>query len=268
MPAFPLVQGSVGFGQTFATSTYGTTLTGGAANTQGIAVQLLAATDFDAHWIEVMVGNPSAAVSYAVNILIGAATEAILIPALTFRARAANDGGGRWLFPVFIPKASRIAASVQDSTGSSTCLVGVNLFNAGIGMGGLPSTVAQYGTLASSLGVNVDPGGSAHTDSGWVEITSATSWNHNWLALTVANTDTAFTAATKWLIDIGIGAATETVLVSDLPLGGAGTADVPRPDHVFHLPVFVTKGSRLTCRARCGITTDGDRDLFVTIHGA
>ena len=268
MPFLPLVQGSQGFGQTFATSTYGSTLTASAsANTQGTPVELIASTTHDAHWIEVMAGNPSAAVRYAIDILIGAATEATLIPKLTFKGRTANDGGGRWLFPVFIPKGSRIAASVQDSTGSSTCLVAVNLFNSGIQTTGMPMDVLQYGTITNSLGVNLDPGGTAHTDV-TVELTASTTRDHHWLVLTVANVDLTWAGALTKLIDICIGAATEQVLVADMLVGGGGTADQQMPEQIWHMPVFVPRGSRLTVRARCSVTTDGDRDLYVTLHGA
>lgn len=264
----PLVHGSLGFGQTFATSTYGTTVTaGGVANTKGTVVELMSATVHDAHWVEIMVGNPSSANSFAIDLLIGASTEAVLIPNLTFRGRATNDGGARWLFPLFIPKGSRLAVQSASTAASGTCLVAVNLFNAGIGAGGFPMDVDQYGTITSSLGVNVDPGAVAHTDA-TVEITSATVRPHNWLVLTIANTDAAFTAATKWLIDLCVGSATEQAILSDWPVGGAGTTDVIRPETVVCVPAFVPQGSRLSVRARCSVTTDGDRDLFVTIHGA
>lgn len=270
MPPFPVAHGGIGHGQTFATSTYGTTLTASASvDTKGTPVELIASTAFDAHWLEVMTAKPgTTSASYAVDILIGAATEAVLAGNLTCRARAADEGGGRWLFPVFVPKGSRIAASVASSTGSATMLVAVNLFNAGIATGGLPGDVVQYGTITNSLGVNVDPGGVAHTDSAWVEITAATVRNHNWLVLTFAHLDVSWLGDNKWLIDVGIGAATETVLVSDIPFGGSTTNDYGRPDMCANLPVFVVKGSRLTVRARALSITDGDRDLYVTLHGA
>lgn len=270
MPNMALIQGSLGFGQTFATSTYSTVLTSGAANVKGTAVELIAATDHDAHWVEVMATSPGVtARSYAVDLLIGSATEAVLIPNLTFmvRASASGDGGGRWLFPVFVPKGSRLAAQCADTGGAGTLDVAVALFNAGLAANGFGSTVTQYGTLSNSRGVNVDPGAVAHTDV-TVQLTASTLRAHQWLVLTVLNTDTAFTATTKWLIDVCIGAATEEAILSDWPLGGSGTLDVPRPDQIIHIPAFVPQGSRLTVRARCSITTDTDRDLFVTIHGA
>lgn len=268
MPTFPLSQGGLAFGQTFATSTYGTTLTSnGSANTQGTPQELIASTAHDAHWIEVMVGNPSAAVSYAVDILIGSSTEAILIPKLTFRARAANEGGGRWLFPVFVPKGSRIAASCQDSTGGSTCIVGVIMFNCGIAAHGMPMNAVQYGTLTNSLGVNIDAGGAAHTKAGLTQITAATTRDHHWFVLTVASTDVTIAGSVKFLIDVLIGASTEAVLVGNIPIHNNTTTDVLSPEAVFHLPVYVPLGSRLSVRAQCSSTTDGDRDLFVTLHG-
>jgi hypothetical protein len=271
MPSFPLVGGGIGFGQTFATSTYGSTLTAHAssANSQGTPVELIASTAYDAHWIEIMAGNPSAAQSYAINILIGAATAANLVPGLTFRGRAANEGGGRWLFPCFIPKGSRIAASVASSstTGPPTCLVAVNLFNSGIGAMGMPMDVIQYGTLSSSLGVNVDPGGTANTDVD-VEITASTTRDHHWLVLTTASTDAAIAAAQTWLIDVLVGTSTGDELVGDMLLCANSLVDVPLPEQVWHMPVFVPRGSRLSVRARCSVNTDGDRDLYVTLHGA
>lgn len=270
MPMMPLVQGSLAFGQTFATSTYGTTLTASSTiNTQGTPVELIASTAHDAHWIQVMAGNPSSApFSLAIDILIGTSTEAILIPKLTFVGRNSNDGGSRWLFPVFIPKGSRIAASVQSALASQTCIVGVILFNSGIAAHGMPMNVVQYGTLTSSRGVNIDPGAAAHTKAGLTEITAATERDHHWLVLTVQNQDQTWAAAAKKLIDVLIGSSTEAVLVANLAVGGAGTGDKQMPEEVFHLPVYVPKGSRLSVQAQCSSTTDGDRDLFVTIHGA
>lgn len=274
MPTFPLPQGGLAFGQTFATSTYGSTITAHAsnANQQGTPVELIASTDQDAHWIEVMAGNPSAnGAAYAVDILIGSSTEAILVPKLTFWARNPNEGGGRWLFPVFVPKGSRIAASVQSNstTGPPTCLVGVILFNSGIAAHGMPMDVVQYGTLTNSLGVNIDAGTGANTKAGLQQITAATDRDHHWLTLTVAHSDTTWTGVTKHLVDIMIGASTEAVLVGNMPFGGAGNVDrITGIELVYHLPVYVPKGSRLAVRAQCSSTTDGDRDLFVVLHGA
>lgn len=269
MPTIPLAQSGLGFGQTFATSTYGTTLTSDAsANTQGTPQELIASTAHDAHWITITSAQPSAIASYAIDILIGASTEAILIPKLAWRARAVNEGGSRWMFPLFIPKGSRIAASVQSSTGGSTCLVGIALWNSGIACHGMPMAVTQYGTLTNSLGVNIDAGAVAHTKAGLTQITAATAFDHHWLVLTASNTDAIWAGTTKRLIDVMIGASTEAVLVANLAMGGAGTTDRNLPEETFHLPIFVPKGSRLSVRAQCSSTTDGDRDIFVTIHGS
>jgi hypothetical protein len=267
MPNLSTIRGGVGFGQTFATSTYGTTVTAGAANVKGTAVELIAATSFDAHWIEVMAFKPSAGAAFAVDILTGSATEDVTIPDLTLQARQTNEGGARWLFPIFIPKGTRIAARLASSSASATCLVAVALFNAGIGAGGLASKVSQYGTISLSRGVNLDPGAVAHTDGAATQMTAATAFDHHWLVVTVLNPDAAYAGTTKDLIDVLIGSATEQVLLGDWPLGGAGTADVRRPDNTFHAPVYIPKGSRLSMRHRSSSTTDVDRDLYVTLHG-
>lgn len=267
MPNMPLIHGGVGFGQTHATSTFGTALTAGVSDAKGSVVELIAATDHDAHWIEVMVGGQTASIACSLDILIGASTEEVLIPNLTWFGRS-NDAGARWLFPIFIPKGSRLSARVATNSGSAqTMQVVVALFNAGISFGGQASRVIQYGTIASSRGVNLDSGAVAHTKGTTTQITAATEHDHDWLVITVTSIDTAITAVTKMLIDVLIGASTEQVLIANWPIGAASTADIFRPDTVFHAPVFVPKGSRLSMRHQTSITTDGDRDLYVTIHG-
>lgn len=267
MPSVPLVGGSYGEGQAFATSTYGTTLTASATgNVKGTVVELIAATAHDAHWVEVMATGPSAAGTFAFDVLTGASTEAVLIPNLTFFARGATDGGGRWLFPLYVPKGSRLAARVASTIGGASMLVGVGLFNAGLAANAFGGTVDQYGTINASAGVNVDPGAVANTDV-TVQITAATVRPHHWLVLTVLNVDVAYAAAVKKLVDLCVGAATEQAILEDWPIGGGGTQDCHRPDNCIHIPAFVPQGSRLTVRARCSSTTDGDRDLYCTIHG-
>lgn len=253
-------------------SSIGTTVTASASvNTKGAAVELIAATAHDAHWISVTIlPGGTSGLNGLLNLLIGSATEAVLIADLPITARAVNEGGGGpFLFPVFIPKGSRLAAAYQNATGSSTAEVMVHLF------GGNPSGpwadctyVDRYGSTASSLGTNVDPGGVANTFIGYQQITASTLRPIRWLVLAVQNADNTFAAAAQWTVRLGIGSATEAQIGGDLILMGGVTTDMSMLVMHWYFPIYVPTGSRLAVDAKCSVTTDGDRDLYVSIFGA
>lgn len=271
MPEFPGQYGGGGYVQVYGNTpatTSGTTLTANAsADTKGSYVQLTAATTHDANWIVVNLGASANQASFLVDIAIGSATEQIILPDLLVWTRL-GDSGQTYLFPIFIPAGSRLAARCQSSTGGGAIQITVNLVSGTMLGGGVgPSWADAYGAVAASTGTNVDPGGTASTDSSWVEIASATTRPHNWLVFAAKFGDGTLAAAAKWLVDIGIGSATEQEIVSDIFVSAGITTDMACGGWVQHFPIFIPEGSRLTCRARCSVTTDGDRDLNVKLYG-
>lgn len=270
MPEFPFVSGGVvrTVGAVAGASSLATTVTTGAVNTKGTAVELVAATEFDASWVMVQLSGSNAANNFMIDIMIGAATEQVIIPDLYARLGGTGGAWPMYLFPIFIPKGSRLSTRAQSGGSGVICKIALTLI-AGtlLSGGGAPSMVAAYGDVASTLGTNVDPGAVADTDSAWVELTAATTRAHNWLVVAGRLGDASLTAATSWRLSIGIGAATEEVLVPNLHSSGVSTEGVPR-QVVWHLPVFIPISSRLTARVRSSVTTDGDRDVWLKLYGA
>lgn len=252
-------------------SSIGTTVTASAsADTKGTVVELTAATDHDAHWVSVtIVVGATAGLTGLLSLLIGSSTEADLIANLPVTARAANEGGGGpYLFPLFVPKGSRLAASYQNSTGSATVEVVVHLF------GGSPlgpyadcAYVDRYGATTTSRGTNVDPGGSVDTYSAWSAIANTTLRPIRWLVVAWQNVDTSFFNSTLWTLQVGIGSATEQVIAGDFLVHAGSTVDASMPFMQVYLPIFIPAGSIVSVRAKCNSTTDGDRDLYVSLFG-
>lgn len=271
MPEFPFVSGGVvrTVGSVAGASTLATTVTASAsANTKGTVVELTAATEFDASWMLVHLTGTSAIASYLVDILIGAATEQVIVPDLFCRPLTAADSWPPYTFPLFVPKGSRVSARVQASTGSSTVKVAVTLISGTLLSGGnAPAFVSAYGATATSIGTLVDGNAVADTDGSWTEITAATDRAHNWLVVTGRFGDNAVTASTSWRLSVGIGAATEQTLVPDLYASASTTVDFPFAC-VWCLPVFIPSGSRLTAKVRSNVTTAGDRAVNVKFYGA
>lgn len=241
---------------------------GGSAHTKGAWTELIAATEHDANWIAISSNSHSVSTVGLIDIGIGAAAEQILIPDLFVIARNAGGGFPPYLFPVFIPKGSRITARWQNAAISATARVSVHLFGGTLLSGGSgPSIVSGYGATASSLGTNIDPGATANTWSAWTEMTAATDRDHRWLVLSGRYGDGAPAATVSHRVQIGIGAATEQVLVPDIPITVDTIADFAF-SAVTAYPIFIPKGSRLTLRVRASVTADGDRDVWLRLYGA
>lgn len=242
---------------------------GGAAVTPGAGskgswVEIIGSTEFDAHWIEVYCGVGGG--YFRVDIGIGAATEQVIIPDLYFVQRTTGSDHPPYMFPLFIPKGSRISARAARHVGTTATDITVNLFSGSVaGPPPVASRVSCYGSVAVANGTNIDPGGTAHTKSAWVQITSATERDHHWLVLSTRNGNGG-SPTSQWLLDVGIGSATEQVLVENILMTlDSGTSFSMGSRR--HLPLFVPAGSRLAIRAQCSNTTDSERDVYANIYG-
>lgn len=275
MPEFPALGGS--YSETagaVTASSIGTTVANdaGSSSTKGTIVQLIASTAHDAHWVSISILTAATAGTVGLcHLLIGASTEAVLIADLLATNRVANDGGGGpYLFPLFIPKGSRLSVQYQANNTSTDAQVIVHLYGGNpVGPWADCTYVDRYGATASSRGTNVDPGGVANTYlANYVEITAATLRPIRWLILAAQSDDTSWAGVAQWTIRLGIGSATEAQIGGDLLLTGANTTDSNRPFAHWYFPIYIPAGSRLSVNAKCSSTTDGDRDLYVALYGA
>lgn len=254
--------GGVGAARLGATVTTG----GGTSATKGTAVQLIASTAFDAHWITILAqGYAAAAIASegSLDILIGAATESILIADLLMGycggdlTTSADVGPKRWDFPLYIPAGSRIAAQAAGARLSTNLGVAVFLYG-GQGYASLASSgsrVTTYGVSAPN-GVTITPGASGGEGS-WTEITASTSEDHFALIPSLQlSTDT--TANRRYLfVDIGIGAATEEEIAQSFIFQTGSNEFMAGPYNSIPCMKPIPAGSRLTMRVSNNGTNDG-----------
>jgi hypothetical protein len=243
--------------------------TADAASTKGSPVEIVAATEFDANWVNIsFTGGGQASISWLVDLAIGSATEQVIIPNLYAYNRNTGGSSAGYQFPLFIPKGSRLTAIAEASFGVSSdpLRMTVHLISGGPLSGGSSPLVSSYGAVASSVGTAIDPGATPNTDSAWVEIAAATERDHRWLAIAGKWGDGALAAAASWTVQVGIGAATEQVLIPDIRFSADSTSDFPF-NAVQHFPVFIPAGSRLSVKVQSSSATDGDRDVNVKLYG-
>lgn len=257
-------------GMNTAGSTGKSVVSGGSANAKGSWTELIAATGFAACELMLSLACDIDNRLWLTDIGIGASgSERVIVPDI-------HTGGGaasvchHVVFPVCIPAGSRISARAACTSAINSLIVSGRIV--GQRFDGSPgrSRVSAYGVVsASTRGTSVDPGASSNTKGGWVEITPATSAVHKALVFAVGNQNNSAPAVglSKWLFDIGVGAAgAEQVMIPDYALTSTPSGPAaPALSPVF--PVDIPEGSRLSARSQCATTDATDRLLDIVVYG-
>ena len=241
--------------------------TGASAGTKGSAAELIASTNFDAYLLEIHAGDyglSATACEGMLDILIGTATEEILIPNLLMGhcagpnlAAIPASLGKSWLFPLYIPAGSRIAAQAAGARVSTVVRVAVRL----LGGHGMPpfrvgSKVVSYPTSPSvPRGQPVTPGASGATGS-FAEMVASTSEDHFALVPSFqVETDTTLTQK-AYNLEFAVASAPEVLIATGYwyvtGTGEGMTGAWPA------LPCFadIPSGSRLALRVSNSGTND------------
>lgn len=260
---------------TGSAASFGTSITtGAAAATKGTAVQLIASTAYDSFLMEIIAAEYGAAgrnSNCCLDILLGAATEHVLIPNLLAgycggsTSSSLQTGPKRWLVPIYVPAGSRISAQAAGNATSTAMRVGVRM------IGGVNAPGFPCGTKVTTYGIGTVPNGTAITpgvsnaEGAWTQITASTTEKH--IALFDSFQVNADTSTTNSLlaVDMGYGAATEEeVLGQEFFLLNSNETMV---DFGIRWPIFknIPSSSRLVMRASNSIATN-DSGYHGAIH--
>lgn len=251
------------------------TFTGGAANTLGSWVEIVAALSADVGWVAMWAAAATAASGIDSSMLFnlgvgGAGSEVTLIEHLGIGwceiavATASDTLPPNWLFPIWIPKGSRVAGRVQSKRGAVAGDMAFQFYAAEPGMKPSNKITALGADTANSRGTVMAVPGSANVKGAWTQIIAATAEPYTALGVSVQGGGDTTQATTRQLIDIGIGAAgAEQVLIGDIGTETSATEGVMQlGPQVFG--VYVPKGARLAARWQ-GATLTGNIDVH--LHG-
>lgn len=272
VPQKGIVQVQTNIGDT-GTSTPGTSVTtGGAAGTKGTPAELIASTNFDAYWVTITASDyaaAGAAAQGALDILIGSATEEVLIPNLLFghagmhSNATAGMGPKRWDFPLYIPAGQRIAVQACGQRTSAAFRVQIYLY----GGNGYPpyrvgSKVTTYGLSSLPRGTSITPGASGAAGS-WTQVTASTSEDHfAFVPSFQAATDLTMSNLTH-TVEMGIGAATEEKIGFTYLFGSDANERMQGPVNSYPSFADVPSGTRLAMRASCSGVNDAAYDCMI-----
>ncbi len=256
----------------------------GTTDVKGAWVELLSATEFDIHFLEVQVSESFAsATSTTMVVDIGYDAAAgtaygVVIPDILAGGSSATgswasdnmDSGpsGRvFACPVYIPAGSTVAARVAAVIVSDVVNVALNAHGATSSSDPYPTQglVVAYGITGSS-GVNPAQA-TADTLGAWVEVTGATTHPHRGFSVATQPFGTPM-GNDDSLYDIGIGASSsEVILIEKFGVGHqaqekAGGMSPIAPCIAQPIP----EGSRIAVRAKCGTNVRGD-DMDYAVYG-
>lgn len=243
---------------TVSAANIGTSVTTGASSsTKGSVAELIASTSFDAYWVKIFATEYALAATAsqgAMDILIGAATETVLIANLLMGycgdfGNSTLQGWRQWDFPLYIPSGSRLSCQAAGARTSTAFRVAIYLY----GGNGMPpyrvgQKVTTYGMGTVPDGTSITPGASG-AEGSWTQITASTSEAHFAFVPSFQVSGDSNTTAANQLVDIGVGAATEEEIAQSYwyCINGNEAMAGPLPS----MPCFrdVPSGTRLAMRA-------------------
>lgn len=243
------------------------------ANTFG-AWASLGQTTFTWEMMTVQLVRASFINDYVVDIGIddGSGNVFVIAPFLRLDGKQGStnsDNGFGYMLPLNIPLGSRLVARASCAQATSRTIdVIVQGFSAGLmGAPGYSKMVALH-PVATSRGLPVDPGGTAHTKT-VVEVNAATSESVAAILLGIGtNADFARAAAASALFSLGLGAAgVEQYHIADIGLGWSTFWDSPMPTVYGPVPWYIPAGSRVVVAAQCSDNTAGDRTFDLSLWG-
>lgn len=251
-------------------SSTGTTVTASAtANAYG-AWASLGQTTFAYDWINLHIAQTEASDKvFQIGISSDNTNWSVRATGLRFMGLKSADLMVSQPLPLRVGSGKYLAIRCKASTLSH--VLNVALTGSSVGMKGgtgYSQVIALYSEGATSRGVAIDPGGTAHTKSAWVQLQASTAKSVDSIMVYVGqNADVTRTAAATALIDIGVGAASsEFAMIPNIFARWTTTLDGPQ-FVVGPLPCAIPAGSRISARAQCSDITAGDRTLDIGVVG-
>jgi hypothetical protein len=170
------------------------------------------------------------------------------------------------IFPVTVPKGSRIAVRRQCSVNPGYFRIAIHPVPAATGIIAPLSSCTTIGdNTADSGGTAVDPGASALTKGSYVQLTAGLDRPVRAIILAAGDRRNATMSIAEWTVDIAIGAGND-IVVPDIALFSHSNSDTIFPEISMPFPVNIPAGEAISVRALCTITDATDRVFDAVLY--
>jgi hypothetical protein len=96
---------------------------------------------------------------------------------------------------------------------------------------------------------------------------ASTTYPIRWICGTVGQNGNSQIADADSLLDISVGAATESVVIPNIHLNWGGVKDIKLPRSFGPIPFDAPAGSRIAVRSQCSDNNSIDRLIYLVLHG-
>lgn len=256
-------------------TTYDTTVTASTTiHTKGAYNQIIAATPFEAHGLWIVLQEATSTVAlYLIDIAIGAeGSEIDLLSNLHFTTGGATGWPVALFLPLLVPSGVRLSARMQASTTAGPTQRITLLMAAGgfARMSPFVRATTIGANTGTSGGTQIDPGATQDTKGAWVELSASLPHPVRWIVPIFGGKGNNAPQNTGFSIDIGVGAAaSEGVILANLPLTSRTSGSDPWSPWGYSLPCNLSQGLRLAVRAQSGTNEATDRlfDMIAVLLG-
>lgn len=246
-----------------------TTLTAsGSTHTKGSYGEIVASTSADASrwWFNVRNAGTGDRM-YLIDLAKGAGgAETVIVADVNFDAGADVTVSLNAQMDVDIPASTRLAGRCQSGTGSAT--VDVWLLAQDRALATISNPVTYGAVTASSRGTQIDPGGTANTESAYVQYSASSTADASALCVVAAKNSQGDTIAAfqHWRVDVAHGpGGSEVVDITDLTFCCNGTGNHVTPAAQRYPIANIASGTRLAMRAQCSVNTATDRIIALEL---
>ena len=229
-------------------------------NTKGAWFEMIASTSDDSNFIAVDVQNGANATATEgfLDIAIGASgSESIIVDNAIGGAILSIDlGKSFYVFPVYVPKGSRVAARLSNAIASRSALVSMTFLKSDLKS---PNSLVTLGAnVATTRGVNVP------NASTFYEVTSSTAQDYQGVIIAVLATGGTGHSNITYNVDVAVGASGSEIVLDSNTFRGSSSEHTAR--HVLDTKPIILKhiaaGSRLSVRASAGTLSYRDVVLY------
>ena len=250
----------------------GTNVTGGGANSKGSWTELDASTSVTCEGIWVHVGgNQTSNYQNLIDIGTGAASsEVVLIPDVMSSCGDTFGDARSYLIPISIASGTRLSARTQNNIGAAYIKVSCTLVSdAGLDITSF-TNVDAMGVVSSgaSEGTIVDPGATANTKGSYVEIDASTAQNYKGIIIAIGQNGNTALNTYNFLLDVAVGvAASEVNFIENLMFNTSALSDYGSGRVIGPIACDIPASSRLSVRSQSSGNDATDRVQDIIIYG-
>ena len=242
-------------------------------NSKSAWTEISASTPIDANEIILVSTHGDVSCDQLVDVGIGAAGQEVVVVS-NIICEDNNDQANRSYqirLPVVIRKGSRLAVRYQSSNSTGSLAAGAYLLSDTTYYATYSMSSNTYGAVtASSIGTQVDPGGSANTKGSYVELSSGITDDITHITVVASHNNRGVdTFVDSWFVDVATGpSGSETVVVPNVYLFAHTSMLTLSYGSLGPLPVNrIPRGGRISVRAQCDTTNATSRLINVQIIG-